>query len=455
MGLVISLARSTWALSYAAFSLTSFILTGFAIFGEKTPSRVANVILSITSNQYSEFPLIMFLLDILFQSWLSITGTFYVSPLARFFSYVNVITAAGIVYLFKRSLESREVVAEFLGQISKESKTKTDLPGVTSPRFWKQFMNPLHWPRNFTLNDNIPYWTTKEQLHGIRTDGWESVLEMALDVYRPAKVEGGHDRPVLMYIHGGGWTSGSKGLLGPLVTEMIAQNWVVVAVNHRLASKEGYPTQLIDCKRALRWIKDEVQTFGGDPRNVIVSGDSSGGQLAAMLALTPNDLQYQPGFENVDTTVQGCLVQSAMLDLIDANNYCPASGRERFIKDVALRQGSAESAENLAFMKEHSPLYKVERSTVPFLVVHGDLDFCPVETARDFVKEFRKKSTASINYLEIPGDHHCFDMFSSPRTWYTTIAVAEWLNYNFNNQEGVEEKTVRVHELVEWWHCDE
>jgi hypothetical protein len=76
MDLIISLVRSAWAVSYAAFSLTSFILTGFAIFGERTPNRVANVILSLTSNQYSEFPLIMFFLDLLFQYWLSVTGTF-------------------------------------------------------------------------------------------------------------------------------------------------------------------------------------------------------------------------------------------------------------------------------------------------------------------------------------------------------------------------------------------
>ncbi|KAG0078109.1 hypothetical protein BGZ90_005933 [Linnemannia elongata] len=439
MGLIISLVRSTWAVSYAAFSLTSFILTGFAVFGERTPNRVANVVLSLTSNQYSEFPLIMFFLDLLFQSWLSVTGTFHVSPLARVFSYVNVITAAGIVYLFKRSLESQLVAENFLGEISKENKTKFKLPGVTSLRFWKQFMNPFHWPSNFTLNENIPYWTSKEQMYAMHTDGWESVLEMAVDVYRPDNVEGGHDRPVLMYIHGGGWTSGSKKLLGPLVTEMIAQNWVVVAVNHRLKTKDGYPTQLIDCKRALRWIREEVQTFGGDPYNVVVAGDSSGGQLAAMLALTPNDPAYQHGFEKVDTSVQGCLVQSAVLDLVDANDYSAASGRERFIKEVALRPGFPKSAE-------------IEGTNVPFLVVQGDLDMCPVETARDFVKEFRKKSTASINYLEIPGGHHCFEMFSSPRTWYTTIATAEWLNHNFNQAATNEKKVARVHELVEWWH---
>lgn len=158
-----------------------------------------------------------------------------------------------------------------------------------------------------------------------------------------------------MYIHGGGWTSGSKKLLGPLVTEMIAQNWVVVAVNHRLKTKDGYPTQLIDCKRALRWIREEVQTFGGDPYNVVVAGDSSGGQLAAMLALTPNDPAYQHGFEKVDTSVQGCLVQSAVLDLVDANDYSAASGRERFIKEVALRPGFPESAESMNM--RHLPIH--------------------------------------------------------------------------------------------------
>jgi len=55
-----------------------------------------------------------------------------VSALARFVSHVNLITAAGILYLFKRSLETKEVAATFLDQISKDSKTKTELPGLTS-----------------------------------------------------------------------------------------------------------------------------------------------------------------------------------------------------------------------------------------------------------------------------------------------------------------------------------
>lgn len=127
---------------------------------------------------------------------------------------------------------------------------------------------------------------------------------------------------------------------------MVSHDWIVVAVDYRTTAKAGYPTQLIDCKRALRWIKDEIRTFGGNPNNIVVAGDAAGGQLASLLAMTPNLPEYQPGFENVDTTVQGCIAMSADLDLVDAKNYSNHDARGRFISVVAKRSGSAESAES-------------------------------------------------------------------------------------------------------------
>ncbi|KAG0345912.1 hypothetical protein BG004_002805 [Podila humilis] len=229
-------------------------------------------------------------------------------------------------------------------------------------------------------------------------------------------------------------------------------------------TKAGYPTQLMDCKRALRWIKDEIRTFGGDPNNIVVAGDAAGGQLASLLAMTPNLPQYQPGFESVDTTVQGCLAMSADLDLVDAKNYNNHDARGRFISVVAKRSGSSESAENLKFLAEHSPRFRVKENQVPFLVIHGDIDtLSPVQNARDFVAEFRNNCPARISYLEIPGGHHSFHLISSPRSWYTTIAAAAWLNYNFGQPSGTPartttgvkgEKRQAVQDIVEWgWGC--
>ncbi|CAO3571155.1 unnamed protein product [Mortierella alpina] len=344
------LARSMWAFSYAAASFVTLVLTWVAITGAATRNRKINIALCILSNQLSELPLTVMCLDACFYTWLNITGTFQESLLVRFFYYTNIITAIGLLYLFKRSLDVQEPSQQFLNELSKESKDWVELPGMASPRFWQQLLNPFHWPRDCTIHHNIPYWTQQEQLDAQQNDGWESVADMTLDIYRPNTVQGGDERPVLFYLHGGGWTSGSKQLVGPLLTEMIFHEWIVVSVNYRLNSKHGYPAQIIDSKRALRWVKEDIRAFGGNPANIVVAGDSAGGHIAALIALTANQADYQPGFESVDTSVQGCLGLSPVLDLVDLKNYSNHDARTRFIKEVAKRDGSAQSAESNVFI---------------------------------------------------------------------------------------------------------
>ncbi|KAF9410293.1 hypothetical protein BGZ94_001712 [Podila epigama] len=393
--------------------------------------------------------------DACFYTWLNITGTFQESSLVRFFYYTNIITAVALLYLFRRSLEVQDVVQAFLNQLSKDRKDWSELPGITSPRFWQQFLSPFYWPLECTIYQNIPYWVQAEQLSAQKADGWQSVADMELDIYRPNSVKGGDNVPVLFYIHGGRWTQGSKSIIGPLATEMVSHNWIVVSINYRTNTKAGYPNQLIDCKRALRWVKDEIQIYGGDPNNIIVAGDSAGGQMASLLALTANEAAYQPGFEEVDTTVQGCVALSSVMDLVDAKNNCNHDSRARFISAVAKRPGSSESAENLKFLTEHSPIFRIKESGVPFLVIHGDIDtLTPVQNVRAFVAEYRNTCKAPISYLEIPGGHHCFHLLSSPRSWYTVIAVAAWLDVNFGQAKDVDAKSKKkklaVHEIVEW-----
>ncbi|KAF9577030.1 hypothetical protein BGW38_008036 [Lunasporangiospora selenospora] len=299
---------------------------------------------------------------------------------------------------------------------------------------------------------------------------------MELDIYRPNSVQGGDDRPVLFYIHGFGWTHGSKSLIGPLATEMVTHDWIVVSINYRLGAKAGYPTQFLDCKRALRWVKDEIRVFGGNPDNIVVAGDEAGGQMASLLAMTANVKEYQPGFEEVDTSVQGVVALSPILDLTDVENHSQHEVRGRFVKEVAKREGSPESVENLKFLTEHSPRFRIKSTGVPFMVVHGDLDILvPVQNTRSFVKEFKNKCSAPITYLEVPGGHHCFHLISSPRSWYVTITVAQWLNFRFADDstagltkassQGIEYedfkekqrqlrrqqgRKLQVHEIVEW-----
>src|SRR5262245_23545687 len=139
---------------------------------------------------------------------------------------------------------------------------------------------------------------------------------LRLDVYRH------RDRPprcpALLQIHGGGWVLGSKNEQGlPLMKHLAAQGWVCVSADYRLSPRATFPDPLVDLKHALRWIRQEGTAYGVDPDFVVVTGGSAGGHLAALVALTANEPAYQPGFEDVDTSVRACVAFYGVYDFTD------------------------------------------------------------------------------------------------------------------------------------------
>jgi acetyl esterase/lipase len=76
-----------------------------------------------------------------------------------------------------------------------------------------------------------------------------------------------------------------------------------VSANYRLRPAARHPDHLVDLKRVIAWVRGHGHEFGADPATLFVSGSSAGGHLAALAALTPNDPAFQPGFEDVDTSV--------------------------------------------------------------------------------------------------------------------------------------------------------
>jgi acetyl esterase/lipase len=93
------------------------------------------------------------------------------------------------------------------------------------------------------------------------------------------------------------------------------KKYVVVSINHRLAPQATIVEQLIDVKRAIRWVRENISRFGGDPGFIGVCGSGSGAHLATMASMTMNERQYQPGFETVDTTVNACVSLGGYYDV--------------------------------------------------------------------------------------------------------------------------------------------
>lgn len=103
-----------------------------------------------------------------------------------------------------------------------------------------------------------------------------------LDVIRPADaVEG---LPVYVYFHGGGWTSGDKAALTRYAAMQAEAGMVVVNANYRMAPRHHMRHMLEDADAVLAWVRDHAAEYGGDPRRVVLGGDSAGGQLSALYA---------------------------------------------------------------------------------------------------------------------------------------------------------------------------
>jgi acetyl esterase/lipase len=253
-----------------------------------------------------------------------------------------------------------------------------------------------------------------------------------LDVYTPRGGTSG--APVLLQIHGGAWVLGHKQQQAlPLLNHLAARGWVCAAANYRLSPKATFPEHVIDVKLALRWIREHIAEYGGDPRFVAITGGSAGGHLAALAALTANDPEYQPGFEDADTSVQAAVPFYGVYDFTDRQGLDPKRGVIRFLERQVLKKKFADDRD--AFDRA-SPMSRVHDAAPPFLVVHGASDsLVPVRDARHFALLLRASSKQPVCYVELPQAQHAFEIFHSLRTRnivqgvdrFLAFAYATWL----------------------------
>jgi acetyl esterase/lipase len=247
-----------------------------------------------------------------------------------------------------------------------------------------------------------------------------------LDVYAPRL--GVREAPVLLQVHGGGWVIGNKREQAlPLMNHLAARGWICVAANYRLSPRATFPDHLVDLKRALRWIRENIAEFGGDPSFVAASGGSAGGHLSSLLALTAGDPEYQPGFEELDTSLRACVPFYGVYDLTGRYGLQARYGVDSFFGRVVMKKRFADDPD--AFRRA-SPMHRIHVDAPPFFVIHGSHDsLASVEEARQFAKRLRGTSKAPVAYAEVPGAQHAFEVFHSQRTTHVVRAVGRFLGH--------------------------
>ena len=328
---------------------------------------------------------------------------------------LNAVSVAGLIWLIRQGVQAEHDVERALAEaLDQDYVTRLDpkpeAADLATP--WPQVLMP---------------WKVKDP--GVRRvadldyigDGDKRHL---LDIYSPR--EPGAGRPIVLQVHGGGWMISRKEEQGlPLMTHLASRGWVCMAPNYPLSPRATWPEHLVALKRAVVWVREHAEDYGGDPDFIAVTGGSAGGHLAAMLALTQNDPRYQPGFEDADTSVQACAPFYGAYDL--ANTLETRAGQRRldyFLARVLFKTADRAAAEDA------TPLLHVHADAPPFFVIHGAHDsLVPVAEARELVRLLREVSKEPVVYAELPGAQHAFDVFHSVRSAHVIRGVERFLRW--------------------------
>jgi acetyl esterase/lipase len=248
--------------------------------------------------------------------------------------------------------------------------------------------------------------------------------ELEMEVYVPSSRPG--PVPLVVWIHGGAWLFGARKFppdywpSGLLFQSLIDAGIAVAAIDYRHSREAPFPAQLHDAKAAVRYLRRFAHVFGVDADRIGVWGESAGGHLAALLALTSN----APEYEGRDGVSGPSSAVKAVVDFYGVSNVATIPSFEESFPpewvEELKRVGGGLPPEPMAIFLTGSPIPEDEREAAaspithvtpaapPFLLIHGEAD-----TVVPFAQsvELRDALTATgveVELVPVPGADHVF-----------------------------------------------
>jgi acetyl esterase/lipase len=294
-------------------------------------------------------------------------------------------------------------------------------PSLEGGRQWRQLLLPI--PVTHPDVERVADITYHQD------DEWR----LRLDVFRRRGAPASGRRPAIIYCHGGGWIIGHRRYQGlPTLQRMASRGWICFSIQYRLSPRATFPDHIIDVKRAIAWVRAHAAEWNVDPDCIVLCGGSAGAHLASLAALTPNHQAWQPGFEDADTSVAGCIAYYGVYDFTNRFGHW-SSGLRMVLERWVIKQPFDQAR---ARFEAASPLSHVGAHAPPFLVAHGTRDtVVPVEEARQFVAALQQHQRCV--YLEVPGAQHAFEIFPSLRTLAVLDGVERFLEGTRSSRSSV------------------
>ena len=222
--------------------------------------------------------------------------------------------------------------------------------------------------------------------------------EAKLDVYYPRHAEAG-PRPTVIYIHGGGWTGGTKEASVFNLLPYLRMGFNAVNVEYRLARNSLAPAAVEDCRCALRWVIRNAERYQIDTSKLVVTGGSAGGHLSLMTGI----LDPAAGLDNECPGSEDLKVAAVVnfYGITDVADLLQGPHQQRYA--VTWLGGMPDRK---AVAKRASPLTYVRKGLPPILTIHGDADtVVPYVHATRFHQALDAAGVAN-ELLTIPGAGH-------------------------------------------------
>ncbi len=191
-------------------------------------------------------------------------------------------------------------------------------------------------------------------------------VPLKLDLYYPDRADG--PLPLVVYVHGGGWTSGDKsgGAGARDIPPLRERGYLVAAINYRLAPRFKFPAQIEDVKCAIRSLRAHAGEWGLDPGRIGVWGGSAGGHLVALLGtLDEGVFEGSGGYPEYSSRVQAVVDMFGPADLTQL--FAGASSQK-------LEEVFGTTDRNSEIVRQASPVSWVSSDDPPFLILHGERD---------------------------------------------------------------------------------
>ena len=190
---------------------------------------------------------------------------------------------------------------------------------------------------------------------------------LRLDLYLPKQ---GKSLPSIVWVHGGGGEHGDKTRLRRQAAELAAHGFAGACIEYRMSAEASFPAQIFDVKAAVRWLRANAAQYRLNPDKIGAAGGSVGGQLVALLALTPNLPEFEGpgGNPGVSSKVQ------AVVAMFPVTDFVPFGKKDPSAANAVAKFLGVSYAQNPAAWEKASPVTHVTKDAPPFLFLHGDAD---------------------------------------------------------------------------------